>query len=264
MPLYIDQMGEKVLLKDRPERIISLVPSQSEYLWDLGVGEYIAGITRFCIHPQEMFRVKPRVGGTKKLNIRKIIELRPDLIIGNREENERSDIEELKKHFPVWMSDVFTLNDAFSMMNEIALIVGREQEAARIVGEIRSSMNRIKNIFGGRTVAYLIWKDPYMAAGNNTFIDHVLDYAGFTNVFRSSERYPVISPENLQEKAPEFVFLSSEPYPFGERHRSELAAILPSSRIMVVNGEIFSWYGSRLLKSASYLQQLGEKIDSGK
>ncbi len=253
---YTDQIGNKIKLQQRPKRIISLVPSQSEFLWDLGLHKKLVGITKFCIHPNEMFKSIERVGGTKKVNIDKIRALKPDLIIGNKEENERSDIELLQKEFSVWMSDIYDFEDAFKMMLSIGKIVGKEKEAEKISEKIRNLLPKVKNIFKGQSTAYFIWYKPYMVIAKNTFIDHTLNYIGLKNAFKNAERYPEISDEQLITASPEFCFLSSEPFPFKEKHLKELRDKLPNSKIVIVDGEIFSWYGSRLLHFANYVEQL--------
>lgn len=253
---YTDQIGNKIKLPEKPKRIISLVPSQSEFLWDLGLHKELVGITKFCIHPNEMFKSIERVGGTKKVNINKIRALKPDLIIGNKEENERSDIELLQKEFNVWMSDIYDFEGAFKMMSGIGEIVGKEKEAEKITEKIRTSLPKVKDIFAAKSTAYFIWYKPYMVIAKNTFIDHTLNYIGLKNAFSNWERYPEVSDEQIIKAKPEFCFLSSEPFPFKEKHLKELRDKLPDSKIVIVDGEIFSWYGSRLLHFANYVEQL--------
>lgn len=240
-----------------PERIISIVPSQSELLWDLGLRSELVGITKFCIHPDEMFRTVERVGGTKKLDLDKIRELKPDLIIGNKEENEKEQIDLLRKEFPVWMSDIFTLGDAFEMINALGIITGRKENAENISGIIADHFSKLDaSKFKGRTAAYFIWYGPMMAASRNTFIDHMLSRLGFINVFAGMERYPEITYEQITKAAPEYILLSSEPFPFKEKHMRELKQISPSSNVMLVDGEMFSWYGSRLQYAPAYFNSL--------
>jgi ABC-type Fe3+-hydroxamate transport system substrate-binding protein len=262
MPAYKDQIGNQVNLKDKPKRVISLVPSQSEYLWDLGLREELVGITKFCIHPEEMFREIERVGGTKKLDLEKIRQLNPDLVIGNKEENERSQIELLRKEFPVWMSDIYTFEDAFEMMCSLGVILGKEKRAQLIVKKLKDSLLNVKEIFAWQRAAYFIWNDPYMLAAKNTFIDHVLYHIGLQNTLGRWQRYPVLDEEALKKINPEFCFLSSEPFPFKEKHVMELQKILPDSKIMIVDGEVFSWYGTRLLHLEQYVTELKKEIQN--
>lgn len=256
MTFYKDQIGNTLQLPKNPKRIISIVPSQSEFLWDLGLREELIGITKFCIHPEEMFRSIERVGGTKKLDLDKIRKLKPDLIIGNKEENERSQIEELQKEFPVWMSDIYTFEDSFEMMNGLAAILNKEAETKQIVEKLKNSLTSIKNKFTEQRVAYFIWNKPYMCAARNTFIDHVLEHLGFKNALEAQSRYPEMNEKHLKEINPQICFLSSEPFPFKEEHVKELQEILPESKIHIVDGEVFSWYGTRLLYLESYVGTL--------
>lgn len=253
--LFTDQLNNTIELKSYPKRIISLVPSQSELLWDLGLREELVGITKFCIHPQQMFESIDRVGGTKTLNIEKIRALKPDLIIGNKEENEQSQILELQKEFTVWMSDIYNLQDSLMMIRSVGLLVDRVEEAEKLKLSINTTFLNLKTI--QKTVLYLIWKDPYMAAGKGTFIGDILSRIGLKNVMSDENgRYPNLSIDEIVALNPELIFLSSEPYPFKDKHVKELQDVLPQSKILLVDGELFSWYGSRLQKSVTYFNEL--------
>jgi ABC-type Fe3+-hydroxamate transport system substrate-binding protein len=252
---FTDQMGRTVSISFPPRRIISLVPSQTELLFDLGLDEQIAAITKFCIHPAEKFRQKIKVGGTKKLDMGAIRAIDPDLIIGNKEENEQKQMEELMKEFPVWMSDIGVLEDALEMIKLIGDITGREAEAASINGKILQGFGSLDLVESHQKVAYLIWKEPYMLAGKHTFIDDMLRRAGFSNISRHG-RYPEMSAKEIRRADPDLIFLSSEPYPFKESHIAEFSEICPHAEIRVVDGEMFSWYGSRLIHVPPYIRSL--------
>lgn len=253
--LFTDQLNNKIELNSYPKRIISLVPSQSELLWDLGLREELVGITKFCIHPQEMFVTIDRVGGTKTLNIEKIRALKSDLIIGNKEENEQSQILELQKEFTVWMSDIYNLQDALMMIRSVGALVNRVEEAEKLKLSIATSFLNLKTT--KKTVLYLIWKDPYMAAGKATFISDMLNRIGLENKISDVHaRYPELNIEDIKALNPELILLSSEPYPFKSNHIKELQSILPDSKIILVDGELFSWYGSRLQTSVAYFNEL--------
>jgi ABC-type Fe3+-hydroxamate transport system substrate-binding protein len=256
--VFIDQMNRSVEVVWPPQRIVSLVPSQTELLYDFGLQNEVVGQTLFCIHPAQMHNSKPRVGGTKNFNLDKIAALNPDLIIGNKEENEQAGIEELSKLYPVWMSDIQTLNDSLEMIRQIGALVNREIEAQFIASKIQQSFNSISEINHPKSeILYLIWRKPWMAAGHDTFINDMLNRLGFNNVVQPFEsRYPEITTEQLQQLQPEIIFLSSEPYPFKDKHIEELKAVCPEATIMLVDGELFSWYGSRLLHSAAYFKTL--------
>lgn len=263
MSLFIDQLNRKIELASTPKRIISLVPSQTELLYDLGLRDEVVGITKFCIRPNEWFRNKTRIGGTKKIDLEKIKALQPDLIIGNKEENEQNQIEKLMELYPVWMSDIYTLKDAYDMITRIGALVGKQQQSTILKLQIESQFNQFiqSNIPSNKRTAYFIWNDPYMVAGNNTFINEVLKLNGLENIFLGKEsRYPEVSAEELKALQPELILLSSEPYPFKQKHINELQLICPDAKILLVDGELFSWYGSRLLKTPDYLKHLNKLI----
>jgi ABC-type Fe3+-hydroxamate transport system substrate-binding protein len=251
---YTDQMANQLTLADKPKRIISLVPSQTELLHYLGLRDEVVGITKFCIHPEEWFRTKTRVGGTKKYDFEKIKKLSPDLIIGNKEENEEQQIKLLMKDYNVWMSDIYTLKDALEMITSIGTLVGKNKEATNLKLEIELKFQQFKPLPHFKKAAYFIWQKPYMVAGANTFIDDMLKRCGFNNVFASADytRYPEVTTEQIKDANPEVILLSSEPYPFKEKHIQGFKEICPDAKIMVVDGEMFSWYGSRLLEAPDY------------
>jgi ABC-type Fe3+-hydroxamate transport system substrate-binding protein len=243
-------------------RIISLVPSQTELLHDLGLEEEVIGITKFCVHPMKWHKNKPRIGGTKNVKIPAIHSLRPDLIIANKEENVKEQVEELAGDYDVFVTDVKNLTDAIRIINDIGLLVGKRSKAFEIANEIDAKFRKLRGLTSGKTkikAAYLIWKDPFMAAGGNTFINDMMKYCGLENIFSSLERYPKITPEDLRIDC-ELILLSSEPYPFKEKDLKELGLQLPGVKIILVDGEMFSWYGSRLLKGSDYFEELQLKL----
>jgi ABC-type Fe3+-hydroxamate transport system substrate-binding protein len=258
----IDQMNQKVELPFPPKRIISLVPSQTELLSDLGLRQEVIGITKFCVHPSDWFKSKQKIGGTKQLDEVAIETLNPDLIIGNKEENERESIERLKSKFPVWMSDIYTLEDAVKMISLVGDVTDRQIRAAEIINAIKAGFDILPR-FDGVKVLYLIWKNPWMAAGRNTFIDHMLMRLGFINALGDRGRYPVIEEKEMVTINPDVVMMSSEPFPFGDRHIGEVKKLLPHSKPLLVDGEMFSWYGSRLLKAPKYFQALKDAYPHG-
>ncbi len=252
-----DQMHRKVNVPAAPQRIISLVPSQTELLYDLGLGERVVGITKFCVHPETWFKTKHRVGGTKKVDMDKVRVLKPDLIVGNKEENERKDIHALEKEFPVWMSDVRDLDSALDMIRQIGELTGTQDKAEAISNRITDAFAKQHYIDPPLTVAYLIWREPFMVAGHGTFVNDMLKRCGLQNVFDEGDaRYPEITPQELAESDPDLILLSSEPYPFKEKHIQELNMICPGTPVKLVDGEMFSWYGSRLLQAPAYFSGL--------
>ncbi|TDN40542.1 cobalamin-binding protein [Hymenobacter sp. UV11] len=257
LPLTItDQLGRRVAVPFPPQRIVSLVPSQTELLFDLGLGNRVAGITKFCIHPPEARQTATIIGGTKNFDFDKIKALKPDLIIGNKEENYQAGIEELTAHYPVWLSDISTLPQALDMIKRVAFIAGEKERGEDMATEITASFASLTAPQPLIPAAYFIWRKPYMVAASSTFINDMLSRAGFRNVFAGLGRYPEITSEQLRAAAPERILLSSEPYPFGEKHVAELQEICPAAKIQLVDGELFSWYGSRLRLSAAYFNRL--------
>jgi len=253
----VDQMGREVQFLYPPRRIVSLVPSQTELLFDLGLQAEVKGVTKFCIHPATARQTTSIVGGTKNFDFAKIKAAKPDLIIGNKEENYQEGITQLEQHFSVWLSDITSLPQALDMVRRVGDITGKLHLAEPLATEIKQSFDQLRLATASQPLAaYFIWRKPYMVAANGTFIDDMLRRAGFRNAFAGLGRYPEITPELLARVAPAHIFLSSEPYPFGEKHVAEFQEICPSAKIQVVDGELFSWYGSRLRYSAAYFKQL--------
>lgn len=309
---FTDQTGYEFELKQKPVNIVSLVPSQTELLYDLGLDQEVTGITKFCIHPPHWKNTKTIVGGTKKIRMEKIVSLHPDLIIANKEENTKEEIEYLRQHYPVYTSDINKLEDALKMISDVGIIVDKKEEANSMIEEIRKSfgllnfpdvpgeisdgMKESVNTFertrnqsfnnsdSGKhhqhdstklfkkplRVAYLIWRNPYMAAGSNTFIHSMIQACGWKNALENFPRYPEVhlkpdSGINYNQDLPDLsnadiILLSSEPYPFAQKHIDEMQSSLPGKIILLVDGEMFSWYGSRLIKSATYFSELNEQI----
>ncbi|MEP6646414.1 MAG: helical backbone metal receptor, partial [Saprospiraceae bacterium] len=258
-----DQMGNVLHIPYPPKRIVSLVPSQTELLFDLGLKNEICGITTFCIHPKTETESKEKVGGTKKLNIERIHSLQPDLIIGNKEENEQERIHELQKFYPVWMSDIVNLSDAYTMIRELARVTNRPEAGIKMANEISNLFANYTPIPDRHGAVYFIWRKPYMVAAGGTFINEMLQRFGVDNVFGHINRYPEVTLEMVAENNPQFIFLSSEPYPFSEKHVEEFRKKFPSSQVMIVDGEYFSWYGSRLLHVPAYFEKLKSLCKNG-
>lgn len=243
-----DQCQRTLVLSGIPQRIVSLVPSQTELLHALGLDERVVGITRFCTHPDVWYHSKSRVGGTKDFDLEKIRSLNPDLIVANKEENDREKIEQLATEFPVWISDVRTIDQAIQMILEVGKMTAQQAESEHIAMQIGT---RFKLISGQKPIraAYLIWNKPLMTVGHDTFIHALMENAGYENVFGSSTwRYPIITTEDLQMAQPDLLMLSSEPFPFQSSHKEDFQRLLPETEIRMVDGRNWSWYGSALLE----------------
>lgn len=258
-----DQTGVLASFPNAPLRIISLVPSQTELLFDLGLEKYIVGVTKFCIHPYYAKSVAKVVGGTKKVHYEKIRLLQPDIVIANKEENTLEIVEELRKICTVWVTDIVTINDNFQMISDFGQIFNKRTEAQKWNDKIRNGLKDFQTFVAEipvRKVAYFIWRDPFMVTGKGTFINELLELNHFDNIYKE-ERYPEVVIENLRRDGdPDLIFLSSEPYPFKEEHAFEIGRFTHHAKTVFVDGEMFSWYGSRLLKAFSYFKQLHQRI----
>jgi ABC-type Fe3+-hydroxamate transport system substrate-binding protein len=261
--VFRDMMGREVIIPSYPERIISLVPSQTETLYHLGLGARVVGRTKFCIHPGEARLSAKVIGGTKYVHYDKIDKLRPDLIIGNKEENTREIVEALEGKYPVWMSDISSFEDALTMISLLGVITGVPDSSHQLVSEISRSITLMEGPrIGVRPlrVLYLIWYAPWMGAAKGTFIDHMITLGGWENCLKDQDRYPELTIEAIKAYHPDVVFFSSEPFPFKDKHVAELKNELKEAKMMFVDGEMFSWYGSRLLKGLAYLVRLKQDL----
>ncbi len=244
MPEFTDQLGSVISIPRKPERIISLVPSITEFLYALGMGERVVGITKFCIYPEIWFQTKTRIGGTKTPDFDKIKALSPDLIIGNKEENQEDDINRLRELAPVYMSDVNSIEDMYEMICDLATILGVAAEGPRWVEQWKVYLNQNSHKGQGKKALYVIWKDPIMVVGKNTYIDSYMTEIGYNNCV-NEDRYPML--KDLEGIEPEEVLLSSEPFPFKEDDFLKFKSLFPKANIQLVSGEEFSWYGVRNL-----------------
>ena len=257
-----DQIGQELTFTSVPKRIISLVPSQTELLAHLGLQQQIVGLTKFCVHPKGLKEEKVIVGGTKSVHFDRIASLEPDLILCNKEENTKEMVEQLKKIAPVHTSDVRSLQDNYALIKQYGLLLGSKEKAAVCIQQIQKEAASLEELVKGKSrikIGYLIWKDPYMVAGLDTFIDVMLTHIGLENVYQKySGRYPVVELEKL--KGVDFLLLSSEPYPFTKQHQKEIEKST-GGLTMLVDGEYFSWYGSRLIGAFSYFAQLRKELE---
>jgi ABC-type Fe3+-hydroxamate transport system substrate-binding protein len=261
MAIYTDQLGRTVQLIRPPKRIVSLVPSQTELLFHLGLDEEVVGITKFCVHPKHWLQCKTKIGGTKQIDTDLIDRLRPDLVIANKEENVRVQVEAIEKKYPVWISDVDNLDSALNMIVSIGELVDRKINASIIAKSITENFPDFQSGPTNRfRTAYFIWKEPFMVAGGNTFINDMMQRCGFDNIFSDRLRYPAVTIQDINSSNCELLLLSSEPYPFKEKHMEELQALIPNTSILLVDGEMFSWYGSRILRAPAYFKQLQNQV----
>lgn len=258
---FKDQLNRELFFNRTPKRIVSLVPSQTELLVDLGLENRLVGITKFCVHPKHLKNSKTIVGGTKNIKIEKVKSLNPDIILCNKEENTEEIVRECTKICPVHISDIYTINDNLELINMYGNLFDCSTKSNQLIDSINSQLTKFQLFIKDRPklkVAYFIWKKPWMVAGNNTFINHLLELNNFENKFQYKERYPEIDLIDLQDL--DYIFLSSEPYPFKEKDIEELKEKTNCKNIILVDGEYFSWYGSRILKAFNYYKKVRRSL----
>lgn len=266
MKVLTDQLGVEHKFEAVPKRIVSLVPSQTELLYDLGLEDSIVGITKFCVHPVHFKATKTVVGGTKNVKFDKIKALQPDIIIANKEENTREIVEQLSEICPVWVTDIYNIEDNNRMIEDFGAIFNKRTNATKWVDKINFALSEFQKFVADKPVkkaAYFIWANPYMVAGGNTFINEMLKLNHFANIYEDKNgRYPEVELKKMRlEGDPDFVFLSSEPYPFKDEHAFEIGRFTHHAKTVFVDGEMFSWYGSRLVKAFDYFKLLHQKIN---
>jgi iron complex transport system substrate-binding protein len=261
-----DQLGTTHTFEATPKRIISLVPSQTEVLYDLGLEEQMVGITKFCLHPFHLKATKTIIGGTKNVKYDKIKALQPDIIIANKEENTKEIVEELSKICSVWVTNIITLEDNLQMIQDFGQLFNKRTEAQKWTDKINFAYEDFQNFANDKPtlkVAYFIWANPYMVAGNNTFINEMLKLNKFENIYANTEeRYSEIIIQKMRIQGdPDLVLLSSEPFPFKDEHAFELGRFTHHAKTIFVDGEMFSWNGTRIIKAFDYFKKLRLRID---
>lgn len=241
--------------------IISLVPSLTELLFHLGLDDQIVGRTKFCIHPNNRIKSVAKIGGTKTVDIQKVKDLKPDIIFANKEENTKSDIEALQEFCSVHVTEISNFREALFAIENIGLVTNRVSRSADLIETIERKFSNLNRAIDEPKICYLIWQKPYMTIGNDTYIHDILTICGFHNVFGNKTRYPEITIEQIKVHNPHYIFLSSEPFPFKQKHIEVLQSELPDSHIVLVDGEYFSWYGSRMLGACDYFEELIDSLE---
>ncbi|MDX1271480.1 helical backbone metal receptor [Bizionia paragorgiae] len=253
-----------IVLKQTPLRIVSLVPSQTELLYDLGLEDNVVGITKFCVHPVHFKRTKTNVGGTKQIHIDKIKALNPDIILCNKEENTKEIVDACSEICKVHVSELYTIQDTIALIKEYGSLFNKRTDALKIINKIEYNLRDFQDFIKDKPVlkvAYFIWRAPWMVAANNTFINHLLELNNFENIYANLERYPEVEIKKIRLQGdPDLILLSSEPYPFKEEHAFELGRFSHHAKTVFVDGEYFSWYGSRLINAFDYFKTLRNRL----
>lgn len=256
----VDQVGSRISLAKPAKRIVSLVPSLTELLFDLELEKHIVGRTKFCIFPLNKIKNINVVGGTKDVKVEVVKDLNPDLIIANKEENLKETVSELRRSSTVYTSNISSLHSATAAIEDIGQLTNQKIKASELIESIESNFAKLNtNNNYNKPCIYLIWKDPYMTIGKDTFIYDMLQYAGFKSMIKDC-RYPIISIEDIEQSNAEYILLSSEPYPFKQKHLNELKKKMPSKKIILVDGTYFSWYGSRIKHAPNYFKNVLRSI----
>jgi ABC-type Fe3+-hydroxamate transport system substrate-binding protein len=248
-------------------RIVSLCPSTTETLIDLGLARDLVGVTKFCIHPANVVRDIEKVGGTKTPKIEHILALSPDLVLFNEEENRREDYEALAPHVRVASDFPKTVADVPRHIRWLGELVGRAERAETRAAELERALARVQAARARRPAAqfrfaYLIWRKPWMAAGRDTYVDDLLTRAGGENVFDGAEaRYPELELSELDGRRTDVVLLADEPFPFDARHVPEVeGAVRPGTQVELISGDDCCWHGVRSLRGAELALDLFERF----
>lgn len=244
-------------------RIVSLCPSLTELVFDLGRGDALVGRTKFCVHPAGLVDAVEVMGGTKNPKVERIIELAPDLVLLNEEENRVEDAEALRgAGIATHVSMPRDAYETAAMVRAVGGALDAHDPADRIARAIETRAEVVRSRsrdFPPVHYAYLIWRSPWMTISDDTYVAGLLTLAGGLNVFGGApERYPTITAAQLLDASPDLVLLSSEPFPFAQKHIDELseAAGLPRERFLLVDGELLSWHGSRTPAGIDYVEQV--------
>jgi len=262
-----DDFGQTLVFEKAPERIVSLVPSITETLIELGAGNRVVGITNYCIHPARAVDDIPRVGGTKGASLEKIDALRPDLVITNREENRKRRIDALREKYPVYVTYPRTVEQALKIVADLGTLTRTSAKAAEIAETCDQIVTSTDPVVRGNPfpTACLIWRDPWMAVGADTYISDLLGTFGFRNVFtRDDGRYPEVSLGTIAERGTDVIILPNEPYAFAEPDRRQIDSSLTEKgrkvRILLVDGSYLTWFGYRTMQGLRFLRYAKAKL----
>jgi ABC-type Fe3+-hydroxamate transport system substrate-binding protein len=251
----IDHLGREVEFSFPPKRIISIVPGITDILYALDLENEIVGRTRYCIYPKDKVKQAKTVGGTKRIKMDQIRELEPDLIVSEKEENTKEIVAQLEKEFPVYVCEVQTLDDTFNIIEDLGKVTDRQKVSEKLQSEIRKAIQSLPSVHG-KKFAYVIWQNPYMVAGSDTYITSLMEKMGFINAFAGYEgRYPEVSEDDFRNEDLDFIFLATEPFPFQEKHIQHFSELFPDVEVRSLDGEMF-WNGPRIIEASSYFNKV--------
>jgi len=253
--VVIDQLNRKIEINNNLNNIISLVPSLTELLFFLKMDEQVKGITNFCVHPSDKLSDKVIVGSPLHVDYEKIEQINPDIIIAGKSENNKNNIEKIAEKYPVWVSDVRSIEDACKMIEKIGMICNQSDLSYNITKNISVGFDSLADKTKIK-VCYLVWEKPFMVAGNNNYINDILKKTGLINVFEHKEGYAKVTAKEMQECQADFVLLPSEPYKFDNSHISTYKNLINKATVLLVDGQLFSWYGNRMLLAINYLKNM--------
>ena len=255
-------------------RIVSLVPSLTECLFELGLGPFVVGRTGFCIHPADQVRDVAKVGGTKSIDIEKVRDLSPTHVVVNREENPRDPVDQIRQFVPnIVVTDPVTVGDNILLYRQLGEVFNVMAAAERLVTRFETVHQRLlSQNFSSLRLIYLIWRDPWMTVASDTFISQMLAQAGMLTVpdttargpLPDAARYPEITEEQMANAKPDLILLSTEPYRFQESHCELIRRIdgLDATPCRLIDGEMTSWYGPRAIKGVEYLNDFRLALDA--
>jgi ABC-type Fe3+-hydroxamate transport system substrate-binding protein len=229
-------------------RIVSLVPSVTETLFELGLDDQIIAITRFCRLPAEKVKLKPKVGGTKNPKLDDIVQLKPDVVIMDRDENRKQDAEFLKRNgIDVFATFPRSVEEGIQVIADLGKKFQVVEKANRMIEEIRQRMKML-TIHDRKRALILIWRNPYMTVNRDTYVHAISALFGFDNVFADhQERYPKLKHEEIVACKAEVVLMPDEPYPFRQRHVEELRAL--EAQFLLFDGTYITWPGYGMLRA---------------
>lgn len=257
-----DHVNRSLQYEYPPKKIISIAPGITETLYALELDKEMIGRTRYCIYPADKVKRAEIVGGTKDIDLEKIKMLQPDLILAEKEENTKEIVEQLEEFFPVFVAEVQSVKGAYRMIDDMGKLTGKENTAKNLLASIQSEFENLPQVKNKRA-AYVIWRNPNMVVGRDTYINSLLSQLGYMNPFANlSSRYPVVTEEELKEAELDTIFLATEPFHFKEKRIKEFQQFLPEVNPLIVNGEMF-WYGAKMKEAVSYLRKLvSEQLNS--